>query len=65
VLKHFVFCYNDRYPVYEEVKYGISYWPQKPKSEQLKNTEKADRLWELDKDPTATFSPETAKKLII
>jgi len=27
--------------------------------------EKVDRLWESDKDPTAIFSPETAKKLMM
>ena len=27
--------------------------------------EEADRLWELNKNPTATFNLETAKKLIM
>jgi len=27
VLKHFAFYYNDKCPVYEEIKYSISYWP--------------------------------------
>jgi len=44
ILKHFAFCYNDKYPVYEKAKYGASYWPQEPESKQLKNTEKVDRL---------------------
>ena len=26
VLKHFIFCYNDRCPVHKEAKYGTSYW---------------------------------------
>ena len=65
MLKHFAFCYNDRCPVHEETKYSASYWPQKPESEQLKDIEEKDRLWESDKNPTATFSPETAKKLIM
>ena len=65
MLKHFVFYYNDKCPVYKETKYGISYWLQKPESEQLKDIKEMDRLQELDKDPTATFSPETAKKLMM
>ena len=65
MLKYFTFCYNDRCPVYKETKYGTSYWPQEPESEQLKDIEKMDRLWELDENPTATFNPETAKKLMI
>ena len=24
-VKHFAFCYNDRYPVHEKAKYGASY----------------------------------------
>ena len=65
MLKHFAFCYNDKCPVHEETKYGISYWPQEPESKQLKGIKEADRLWELNKDLTAIFSPETAKKLIM
>ena len=44
MLKHFTFCYNDKCPVYEEVKYGASYWPQEFKLEQLKGTKKTNRL---------------------
>ena len=65
VLKHFVFCYDNRCPVYKEVKYSASYWPQEPESEKLKDIEEVDRLWELDKDPIVIFNPESAKKLII
>ena len=65
MLKHFAFCYNNRCPVYKKAKQSTSYWPQKPESEKLREIEEANRLQELDKDPTATFSPETAKKLIM
>jgi len=44
VLKHFAFCYDNRCPVYEKTKYGASYWPQEPESEQLKDIKKEDRL---------------------
>ena len=65
MLKHFTFYYDNRCPVHEEVKYSASYWPQKPESKQFKGMEETDRLWELNENPTATFSPEAAKKLII
>ena len=65
MLKHFAFCYNDKCPVHKEAKYGASYWPQEPKSKQLKGIEEADRLWELKQNPTDTFSPESAKMLMI
>ena len=42
MLKHFTFCYNDKCPVYEEVKYGASYWPLKPTLSQFKNIKKED-----------------------
>ena len=64
-VKHFAFCYNNRYPVYKEAKYGASYWPQKPESKQLKRIEKADRIQELNKNPTFTFSLKSAKRLIM
>ena len=64
-VKHFVFYYDNRCPVHEETKYGASYWPQKPKSEQLKEIKEVNRLQELNKDFTATFSPEVVKKLIM
>ena len=25
-LKYFTFCYNNDYLIYEEAKYGVSYW---------------------------------------
>jgi len=65
IVKHFAFYYDNWYPVHKKTKYGTSYWPQKPESEKLKKMEEEDRLWELDKDSTATFSPESAKMLII
>ena len=64
-MKDFVFYYNDKCPVYEEVKYSTSYWPQEPESEKLREIKEVDRLWESDEDSTATFSPEAAKKLIM
>ena len=65
IVKHFTFCYNDRCPVYEEAKYNISYWPQESESEKLKEIKETDRLWELKQDSTATFSPKSAKILIM
>ena len=65
MLKHFAFCYNNKCPVHEEAKYGVSYWPQELESEQFKGIKEINRLWESDKDPTVTFSLETAKKLIM
>jgi len=26
-VKHFAFCYNNKYPVHKEAKYGANYWP--------------------------------------
>ena len=65
MLKHFAFYYNNGCPVHEETKYNASYWPQEPKLEKLKNTKKENRLWELNKNPTATFNLKTTKMLII
>ena len=42
IIKHFAFCYNNRCPVYEEVKYGVSYWLQELSPEQFKDTEEED-----------------------
>ena len=44
ILEHFAFYYDDKCPVYKEAKYGASYWPQKPESEQLKSIEEENRL---------------------
>ena len=65
MLKHFAFCYDNRCLVYEKAKYGMSYWPQKPESEKLKETEEEDKLWELKQNFINTFSPELAKRLIM
>ena len=27
IIKSFAFCYNDYYLIYQEAKYGVSYWP--------------------------------------
>jgi len=65
MLKHFAFCYDNKCSVYKEVKYGASYWPQKPKSKKLRGTKEVDRLWESDKVFTVIFNLETAKKLMM
>ena len=26
IIKSFIFCYNNYYPTYQEVKYSVSYW---------------------------------------
>ena len=41
-VKHFAFYYNNIYQIYKEAKYGISYWPRKPKLDIFKGTEKED-----------------------
>ena len=56
IIKSFVFCYNNYYPIYQEAKYGISYWPQKPKLDILKGTKEANLLQEMDQDLIATFN---------
>ena len=51
-VKHFAFYYNNRCPVYKEVKYSASYWPQKPTPSQFKSIKEKDaedRFW-CDKD---------------
>ena len=65
MLKHFAFCYNNRCPVYKETKYNASYWPQKPESEQLRGIKKEDKPWELRQNPINTFSPKSARILIM
>jgi len=42
IVKHFVFCYNNRCPVYEEAKYGASYWPQEPSPDQFRKMAEED-----------------------
>ena len=63
-IRSFAFCYNDHCPVHQDAKYGASYWPQEPKSDELRGTEEADLLWELDQDPMATFSNASAKAVL-
>ena len=36
IIKSFIFCYNDYYPIYQEAKYGASYQPQELKLDVLK-----------------------------
>ena len=35
-IRHFAFCYNDSCLIYEEAKYGISYWLQELSLDQFK-----------------------------
>ena len=48
IIKSFAFCYNNYCLTHQKAKYGISYWPQEPKSDVLKGTEEADLLQEID-----------------
>ena len=41
-IKNFAFYYNNYYPIYQEAKYGISYWLQEPKLDILKGIKKVD-----------------------
>jgi len=59
------FCYDNKYLIYKEAKYGTSYWPQKLELKKLKGIKEVDRLWETNKDPTVTFSPKAIKKLMM
>ena len=65
MLKHFAFYYNDKCPVHKKAKYSASYWLQESKSEQLRGIKEEDKLWELKQNPTDTFSPESAKMLMM
>ena len=56
IIKSFIFCYNNYYPIHQEVKYGISYQPQELKLDILKGTKEADLLQKIDQDPIATFN---------
>ena len=44
MIKSFVFCYNNYYPVHQDAKYGASYWLQELKLNELKGTKKANLL---------------------
>ena len=55
-IKNFIFYYNNYCPIYQEAKYGASYWLQELKLDALKGTEEADLLQEIDQDPIATFN---------
>ena len=48
MIKSFVFCYNDYYLIYQEAKYGVSYWLQELKLDAFKGTKEADLLQEID-----------------
>ena len=55
-LKHFTFCYNNACLIYEEAKYGVSYWLQEPHPSQFKGTNKEkDDLYD-DNSKGDTFS---------
>ena len=42
VVKYFAFCYNNRYYIYKEAKYKVSYQPQELKPKSFKGTGEAD-----------------------
>ena len=60
IIKSFIFCYNNYCPIYQEAKYGVSYWPQELKLDILKGTKEADLLQEIDQDLIATFNKVSA-----
>ena len=43
-IKNFAFYYNNYYPIHQEAKYSVSYWPQELKLDVLKGTKEADLL---------------------
>ena len=43
IVKYFAFYYDNRCPVYEKVKYGASYWPQKPSPDQFKDIKEEEQ----------------------
>ena len=47
-IKHFAFYYDDRYLIYKEAKYGVSYWLQEPQFNQFKGTKERDDLYNDD-----------------
>jgi hypothetical protein len=52
LIQSFAFCYNNACRIYEDAKYGVSYWPQEPELRGLRGIreldEEADRIFELD-----------------
>ena len=42
LIKHFAFYYNSVYRVYEDIKYGIGWWPQEPKLSYAKAIQELD-----------------------
>ena len=56
IIKSFVFYYNNYYPIHQEAKYGVSYWPQELKLDVLKGTKEANLLQKIDQDLIATFN---------
>ena len=48
IIKSFIFYYNNYCLIYQEAKYGASYWPQELKLDVLKGTKKADLLQEIN-----------------
>ena len=56
IIKSFVFYYNNYCLIYQEVKYGVSYWLQELKLDILKGTKEVDLLQEIDQDLIATFN---------
>ena len=60
IIKSFIFCYNNYYPIYQETKYSVSYQPQKLKLDVLKGTKEADLLQEIDQDLLTTFNKVSA-----
>ena len=67
MLKHFVFCYNNRCPVHKEAKYGANYWPQELSPDQFRGTEegdKQDRLY-YGKDMHRNNQPKNQKNLYL
>jgi len=49
VVKHFAFYYDNGCQVYEEAKYGISYWPQELSPDKFRDTKEEEdtenRIW--------------------
>ena len=44
IIKSFVFYYNNYYLIHQEVKYGVSYQPQKPKLDVFKGIKEVNLL---------------------
>ena len=56
IIKSFIFCYNNYYPIHQEAKYSINYQLQEPKLDILKGTKEVNLLQEINQDPIATFN---------